>query len=38
MEKGKLVFNEIKNGETNARVISDKSDIPLSTPYRVMKR
>ena len=38
MEKGKLVFNEIKNGETNTRVISDKSDIPLSTSYRVMKR
>ena len=37
MEKGKLVFNEIKNGETNARVISYKSDIPLSTPYIVMK-
>ena len=34
----KLVFNEMKNGEINARVISDTFDIPLSISYRVMKR
>ena len=28
----------MKNGETNTRVISDTSDIHLSTSYRVMKR
>ena len=28
----------MKNGETNAKVISDTFDIPLSTSYRVLKR
>ena len=37
MEERKLVFNEIKNWEINARVISDTFDIPLSISYRVMK-
>ena len=38
MEKIKLALNDMKNGETIARVIPNKFDILLFTAYRVMKR